>query len=264
MGNEYELHVYFCINIYNEIENSFTNNKSDSYIKEILTNQPIFISDKFICWRFSVNDDIWIKCIITLCEYKEKFLFLKCLFPLLEELKRLKFENQLSKVIQLQKNQKHKDDILLKYYDEHKDEIEKLTNNQQIIEKCNNSINSLQESPFINIYKEILECSIEIIMEFQEFKKIKDFDKKDKFCDIIEKFLITVSQEKNGSNQLIELLDFFSKIESLNHTADLYELFIFLLHKKISIRYYIFENKNDKNLDKELKYLIYNIKLDEN
>ncbi len=182
----------------------------------------------------------------------------------IRRIKKIKIENQLSKGIQLQRNQKHKDDILLKYYDEHKDEIEKLTNNQQIIKKCNNSINSLQESPFINIYKEILKCSIEIIMEFQEFKKIKDFDKKDKFCDIIEKFLITVSQEKNGSNQLIELLDYFSKIESLNHTADLCELLIFLLHKKISIRYYIFKNKYDKNLDKELKYLIYNIKLDEN
>ena len=53
-----------------------------------------------------------------ICEYFENFSSIKCLFPLIEELKKSKFENQINKVIQLSKNKIEIENFGNSYYEQ--------------------------------------------------------------------------------------------------------------------------------------------------
>ena len=94
--------LYLLFDIYKEIE-------SNSDINNLINKLSLFsLSDKFILllyMDYHIKDKIFYS-IISLFEMKEKFLSLKIIFPLFEELKKKKYENQIEKIEKLFKNEK--------------------------------------------------------------------------------------------------------------------------------------------------------------
>ena len=83
---------------YDEIE-KIEKNENDSYYKEIIDKlYTFFMSDNFIfsCLYPELYESIFN--IVSSCDSKEKYLFLKILFPLFEQLKQNNFEKQLEKI----------------------------------------------------------------------------------------------------------------------------------------------------------------------
>ena len=122
------------------------------------------MSDKFIFTSLCFEKRITY--IIQICELNEKFLFIKCLFPLIEELIKIKFDIQLNKLNNLT-NKIEKDiyikNILEKYYKGHEDEINQFnkifknnyiipdeSNSSKVLTKSFNSFNILIEILFID------------------------------------------------------------------------------------------------------------------
>ena len=123
MGNiAFAITMSYTKTFFYEIKN-LTKDKKILEIKDITTRLVDFLmSDTFMyfCLMFEGYDKkkISIKCdylifatLFFICDYFEKFLSIKCLFPLIEELKKSKFENQINKLIKLLNNPKERDDF---------------------------------------------------------------------------------------------------------------------------------------------------------
>ena len=96
-------------NIKSIIEKTDSLSKNKEVVK-LLTS--FLMSDDFIPFYFLTNGN-FIFCFYYLFRIQDKFLFPKILFPLLEELKKQKFEN---KLWEAENSESEKDNILLSYY----------------------------------------------------------------------------------------------------------------------------------------------------
>ena len=74
--------------------------------------------------------------IFIICENIENYLSIKCLFPLIEELKKSKFEEQINKIIQLSKNEKEKENFIIHYYEQHQKEEDFTIEFKNYMENC--------------------------------------------------------------------------------------------------------------------------------
>ena len=75
--------------------------------------KKFFMSDKFFLLGLIMKDIIEINSLFffslfIICENIEKYLSIKCLFPLIEELRKAKFESIINKIIQMRKGKKRK------------------------------------------------------------------------------------------------------------------------------------------------------------
>ena len=81
---------------------SLIKNKSVSYVDQIINEiSSILMSENFLNFSYFVlkgKYQIFFDGLVLICESNERFLFFKCLFPLLEKLIILKFETQLIKL----------------------------------------------------------------------------------------------------------------------------------------------------------------------
>ena len=106
----YHIHFYLYP-VYLGIKNNFKDKKSIN-IKDMVNNlKEFFMSDKFISLGLTMKDIIDINSLFffslfIICENIEKYLSIKCLFPLIEELKKAKFESIINKIIQIKKKRK--------------------------------------------------------------------------------------------------------------------------------------------------------------
>ena len=186
---------------YDEIE-KIEKNENDSYYKEIIDKlYTFFMSDNFIfsCLYPELYESIFN--IVSSCDSKEKYLFLKILFPLFEQLKQNNFEKQLEKISNF--NEK---DLLYeeKGYEEMIYKLDELYIISFIfIFKCYDIDSKDKFNNSENYKNKILEC----IYEISEIDKDKDDNK------------VFVK----------EILDILNKInsDSLIYTKELYQLFIF-------------------------------------
>ena len=138
MGAEWGEEFLFQINLFKltkKIE-SIIKNKSDSYIEQIVNELESFLmSEKFFNYfhflelrKVKKDMKIFVPLGIT-CELNERYLFIKCLFPLLEKIINLKFENHLNKLenlnqAKINENENEVLDISNNYKDEYNDFIE--------------------------------------------------------------------------------------------------------------------------------------------
>ena len=95
-------------NLKSTIEKSDSLSMNKEVIKFFIT---FLMSDDFIPFYFLTNGN-FLFCFYYLCVEQDKFLFPKIMFPLLEELKKQKFENKLWEAENLESE---KDNILLSY-----------------------------------------------------------------------------------------------------------------------------------------------------
>ena len=111
---EKKILFYFYLFELNKKIESLIKNKSDSYVEQIINELSSFLmSENFLNFSYFVIEgegELFFESLVLICEANERFLFLKCLFTLLEKLI-LKFETHISKL----KNynpQKKKEDYL--------------------------------------------------------------------------------------------------------------------------------------------------------
>ena len=112
--------LHMIIDFYNEIESSIKNN-TELNLKNVVNNLSLFcFSDKFIPFFLMEIRTIFFPFlnIITIYEMKEKFLSLKIVFPLFEELKNQKFENYFNEKLKIIREKiQDPDKFLSSYFD---------------------------------------------------------------------------------------------------------------------------------------------------
>ena len=124
MGFSFESSLYLAKDFYDEMESSLKNN-TDLDIKKI--------SEKLCSFCFSESFIPFIYCeflfqfqnFLSIFEMKEKFLSLKILIPLLEELKKKNFEKHIETII------KNKENIFKQFIKNQEDSINKFSKSEE-------------------------------------------------------------------------------------------------------------------------------------
>ena len=91
--------LYFTIEFYNEVKSSIKNS-SELNLNALVNHLASFcFTEKFIPFLSIERSRLFD--IISIYEMKEKFLSLRIIFPLIAELKKLKFDNKISQISEL-------------------------------------------------------------------------------------------------------------------------------------------------------------------
>ena len=259
--------TYITILKYAEEIKKLKKNKPNSYIQEILTLLLSFIkSDDFIPFML-INKENFLFNIFIMCEMgkeNDKYIFIKILFPLLEELKKSKFEKQISEI-----NHKKKDEqksILTSYY----------SKNQKIINKLN--INSNKKNPF-ELLKNIIKNKSEmhgnylsriINILFANEEIIKESSKAPNIIDEAFIFFKPYFYELKESKdyEIFKLIEYLMELyPSLEHIKEIYNITMFAALKaiyedEIKSIFSIYDNenkilKNIMNLKDNFNWFLY-------
>ena len=226
---------------YDEIE-KIEKNESDSYYKEITDKLcSFFMSDNFLFSTFYTSEffPASIYSLISICNSKEKFLFFKILFPLLEQLKQNNFEKQLEKLT----NSNNKFSFDKEKEEEDEEMINKFQNICEKIEYVCQGLNKLCLMSFIFVFK---------------FFKADDKEDKDNYKYKILKCIYDNFEKDTDDNKVFakDILEILNKLnfDSLVYTNELYQLFVFgfkIMNSKDMLKhaYSIFTNN-------KLKYLL--------
>ena len=232
MGNiNFELEEFYMIkDLYDEIEASI-NNKKEINIIDVAKKLSYFcFSEKFIPFLSGKTKINVLFFIIMLYEKKEKYLSLKIYFPLLEELKKQKFEAKIEAIFKLFHEESQKlQNIRDSYINKHKELISNFKKSEKYVKAKDNIINDVS-----NNYTHILNLyMIYLYILFFEFNLIKG-----------------LKQMEPNKNPLNSLYDIIQKYVDVNIVYDYfknkkfelksYSFFIFVLNvkkneKKISL-----------------------------
>ena len=232
MGNiNFELEEFYMIkDLYDEIEASI-NNKKEINIIDVAKKLSYFcFSEKFIPFLSGKTQIVGLFSIIMLYEKKEKYLSLKIYFPLLEELKKQKFEAKIEAIFKLFHEESQKlQNIRDSYINKHKELISNFKKSEKYVKAKDNIINDVSNNYtyIFNLYM------IYLYIFFFEFNLIKDLKR--------------MEPNKNPLNSLYDIIQEYVDINIVydyfkNKKFELksYSFFIFVLNvkkneKKISL-----------------------------
>ena len=133
--------IYFYKDIYNEVESSIINNSELDIRKTVQQLISLISSDKFIpLLCLELGSAVIFKDIIAMYEMKEKFLSLKIIFPLCEEIKKNNSFAELYKLSGLLGGDGNKfaENIYNQYIENNKDSIENFKKSEEGIKALNN------------------------------------------------------------------------------------------------------------------------------
>ena len=255
-------YLYHLYPVYLEIK-SIIKDKKILNLKAIITKlAEFYTSDKFILlgMRSKIEKfDLGLLIpIFIICENNENYLSIKCLFPLIEELKKSKFKEQINKIIQLSKNKKEKDNFIINYYEQHQKEEDFSVEFKNYMENC---------SLILKQKKNLLLTYI-IIGMFSTFFKYEGcpYNKLDKenliniFFSVINECHIKFGKEFKDN---IDLLNYFINLDyPLENTNEIYQLFICACN--IFFSFEKLKDKFDENNVKELKKILCDNNVSEN
>ena len=255
-------YLYHLYPVYLEIK-SIIKDKKILNLKAIITKlAEFYTSDKFILlgMRSKIEKfDLGLLIpIFIICENNENYLSIKCLFPLIEELKKSKFEEQINKIIQLSKNKKEKDNFIINYYEQHQKEEDFSVEFKNYMENC--SLILKQEKNLLLTYI--------IFGMFSTFFKYEGcpYNKLDKenliniFFSVINECHIKFGKEFKDN---IDLLNYFINLDyPLENTNEIYQLFICACN--IFFSFEKLKDKFDENNVKELKKILCDNNVSEN
>ena len=250
--------LHILLDFYNEIESSIRNN-AELDIKDVVNKLSLFcLSDNFCPFLLLELKNIWaMSDIVIIYEMKEKFLSLKIIFPLVEELKNTTFDKNVIEIIKQLENKKISENIISSYIDNNKNSIEKLKMSEKG-KKIINEINSYfsrntEEIGFLRkLYCGILGFTF-IDIAKHIIKTISNNNKKEdlliheyvKFAyDDYHKYL---KDNNNNLEELNYLIDYLNNLNLLNHTKEAQQIILFIFNlikneKEISIREEINDN----------------------
>ena len=235
MGAEVNRQItYLTILKYAEEIKKLERNKPDSYIQEIYTLLLSFIkSEDFIPFML-INKENFFFNIFIMCEMgkeNDKYIFIKILFPLLEELKKSKFEDQIWGI-----NHKKKDDqknILTSYYSK---------NQNTINEKLN--INNNKKNPF-ELLKNIIKNKSEMFGNYLSriinilFANEEIIKKSSKVPNIIDEAFMFFKPyfydlKESKDYDIFKLIEYLMELyPSLEHIKEIYNITMFAALKAI-------------------------------
>ena len=237
--------MYIGFELFNKIENKIKE-KSVSYKKEIVNELVSFlISDKFFACYGSFKEE-YLSLLIRVCEINEKLLFLKILFPLLEELKKNKFENQLEKLEKLKKEDFVKLNNI--YYG---GEFQKMMKkNAEKVQKFFEDLNSIDQD-YITNYKNFTKSVMNMVFGIKEFLGKEDSFRKEYFVNRssfeFKNFLKIITNEKSM------IINEINQMESFSYIEEFYQFIVsafysFINNDKINnlfkVTYNTLKNKN--------------------
>ena len=238
--------------------------QSDSYVKEVISLLLSFIKSNDFIPFIIVNKENFFFDFFIMCDIgkdNDKYLFIKLLFPLLEELKKSEFERQLWQINHIKKDDQKK--LLIAYYNENKNIIQEkiiiyqnkskrpfdvlknmIKNKGEIFGNyLSRIINVLFENEAITIKKSksqnIIDESFNFFNSyFYEFKKTNDFD-----ASKLVEYLIDLYPSLENI-KLIYNITMFTILKSIN--ADQMQLYLGINEKKMNILKNIMELNNDE------------------
>ena len=266
--NEKESNVIYY-NLYHlypvclEIKSLIKDNKILN-LKAIITKLvELYKSDKFLILGMRSNyikefPSCFFFPIFIICENIEKYLSIKCLFPLIEELKKSKFEEQINKAIQLSKNEKESKNFIINYYEKHKKEEDFAIEFKNYMENCNLILKRENIELLPNI-------TVGLILTFFKYEGCPD-TKLDKE-NLINIFFSAINEchKKFGKElkDIKELLNYLMKLDyPLEYTNETFQLFICAFN--IFLSYEKMKDYFDENIVKELKKILCEKDISEN
>ena len=219
-------------------------------IRDIISYLVKFMSDEYIYLKLigeenkskkpeksGKGNDVHylIKFMFLILENFEKFLSIKCLFPLIEELKKSKFEDRINELKLLLKNENEKKRIENKFIEESKnfgEEFYLKEDIQKIIAKFNN--NHDNDGFIILVVQFIFDYLFE--SEIEGNHKINKKEPTEKFLKELKEGISSISliknifEKKELSQLLNDLLSFDYPLKYTNETNEIYQLFIAALN----------------------------------
>ena len=267
-------HSFFLIDdILNEIEISNTN-ITDLNVKDVVKRLSLFcLSDKFkplLGAEFLYKDPYFPFCgLISLLEMKEKFLTLKILIPLLEQLRSDKFDKFENIINDIFLENKLLESLII-FSNEKDDEKGKMENSLFITEKWPKLKNGIEKYfKENNSYIGNLFCLCFFIISYVLFNNENPLDKKIKLINpnmplIVDKNFFCLD---DINNNIIDIMEKLIQTNSLNYTKNISKTIIFLFNltkitKEISLRDKLNENFFESlgdiyNIDDKLKFILY-------
>jgi len=247
-----------CITILKKAEeiNKLERTKPDSYIQEIVSLLLSFTnSDDFIPFMLINKENILFN-IFIMCELgkeKDKYLFIKILFPLLEELKKSNFDSKISEVNQIKEDDK-KNKLSL-YYNQNQELInEKLNSDTGKGKKPFDALKSMIKSKS-EIYGNYLSRIINVLFADEEIV-IKN-SKTQNIIDEAFNFFRPYFYDLKASNDydIYKLIEYLIELyPSLEIIAEIYNITMFAILKAIN------ENKMKSKFgiyEKQIDFLAY-------
>ena len=240
------------------IENISSFYMSDNYIRCYLIEDILIDHKKKNNKIKDIFNNIITQFICVFCESNSKYLIIKILFPLIDRLKELNFQNQLIKINKIDFGDKN---IKKKFFDDKiKKELEDYSEPGKIMEifEC------ITEFHIDNSYFEILSTSFKLIFDIEKLlkeKKIEDIIKS--FVENILSFISSI-EEKDRSIQIKGLINYLKNLDSLKYTENLCQIFLGILNMYSikSIYNSFLKDKGNKYI--EFINLLSNINLREN
>ena len=245
---------YYLYPIFLKIKN-IINNRNEFEIKEVINKiAEFYMTDTFIFLSIIKKDFPLLVPLLFISESIGKYLSVKYVLPLIEELKKIKFENQITKINQLLKNEKEKNNFIENFYQ-----------NISFEENYNKELKT-----YINIISnDFITQRIFLEIIFILFPKNFNLIKLDKVEFINNLFLVIKQLKKSFNNfnkELKEEKELLNDLMGLNYplyyTKEIYQLFILVLN--IFLSYEKMENKLDNNIIDELKKAISQNNISEN
>ena len=227
----------------------------------------LVVTDSFIKYlikgKGQIDDFIIITHIILECF--EKNLSIKCIFPLIEELKKLKFDSRISDLINKLNEETMKmsscffnsfSQIKEKFKEELEPTINKINNNSIFNKEEKYKENVLNASGNLYIY------FFHFFFDFRVIGGTK-YNKEDLMYKFFENIKLYDSYFKDELKDIKKLLNYFITLDyPLYYTNEIYRLFICALNIILSIEK--MKNKLDDNSIKEIKKAILQNNISEN
>ena len=222
-----ETSLYFMKDYYNEIESSLKNN-TDLDIKKITENLCSFCFSETLI-PFIINETCSLfQNVLSIFEMKEKFLSLKIIFQLLEELKKKNFENYIIPLIQ------------------GKDKISNIEqqfkkNHQDSINKFSQSENYRLISSEINSYIEKHSSYLQDLFRFNYFIVVSTFlgifqlifpEQKITFYEVYDSFFKKDSNNFFNDENINAMINIINQMSSLKNIKDALQNSLFFLNLK--------------------------------
>ena len=242
ISTELILYLYTYKNILEELENSINDNININikYLAKRLFS--FFSSEKFIPHLISetkLKETMPLSGFIYLCENEEKYLSIKLFFNLLEEVINEKFDIQIKEIYNKIKN--HPKD-LVKIHDLYLERnMDNINKNWNDFKKNITNINELKLFQVINNYTDEIKKFVQnlwmlyiniIIFAFPDiFKDILESEmKRMKNKNILFHFFQCLKNSLPDKEQLNGIIKSLVNMNSLNHTKNVHQNFLFFLN----------------------------------
>ena len=227
--------TYIIIFKYAEEIKKLERNKPDSYIQEIFALFLSYIKSEDFIPIILINKENFLFDFFIMCEMgkeKDKYIFIKILFPLLEELKKLNFERQLWEANHIQKDELKS--VLDLYYTKNKaiidEKINMYTNN---IKKPFEVLKNIMKNKS-QMFGNYLSRMINVLFAYEEIvkKDIKGQNIIDEAYNFFKPYFYDIKQNKNCDiSKLIEYL--IELYPSLGSIKEIYNITMFAILKSI-------------------------------